>query len=167
MICCPRLLASSSSDNENFLLPRSVRLLQRLSASAAVLFVIILLSVLLRCLCLTSCSLRGTRNDLSALGSAMLALNIWMDRYIMRADSFSSGQNIPCLLWNPKVNLNFHKRPVTIPLQSTWRFVLILYSHPKWGCAFGLHKGVCWNKGVEPVSDVRFKVHYEELYVLG
>jgi hypothetical protein len=60
------------------------------------------------------------------------------------ANRFSASQEIPRILWNPKVHYRTHKRPPPVPIQSTyphptsWRNILILSSHLRLGLPSGL-----------------------------
>jgi len=56
------------------------------------------------------------------------------------ANRFSASQKIPCILWNPKVHYRSHKclppvrtlsqlDPVRTPHPTSWRSILILFSH--------------------------------------
>jgi hypothetical protein len=69
------------------------------------------------------------------------------------ANQFSASQEIPRILWNPKVHYRIHKCPPPVPILSqldpvhtphptSWRFILILSSHLRLGLPSGLfHSG--------------------------
>jgi hypothetical protein len=65
------------------------------------------------------------------------------------ANISSANQEIPCILWNPKVDYCIHKRPSPVPILSqinpvyapisiSWRSILILSSHLHLGLPSGL-----------------------------
>ena len=66
------------------------------------------------------------------------------------ADRFLAGQEIPCILGNPKVYYRIHKCPPTVPILSqldpvhthphttSWRSILILSFHLRLGLPSGL-----------------------------
>ena len=65
------------------------------------------------------------------------------------ANRFSTSQEIPCILWNPKVHYCIHKCPPPVltwdsliqstpPLPTSWRSILILSSHLHLGLPSGL-----------------------------
>ena len=69
------------------------------------------------------------------------------------ANSFSPGQEIPHILWNPKVRYRIHKCPQAIPILSqlypvhsshpiSWRSIFILSSHLR----LDLPSGLIWQR---------------------
>ena len=65
------------------------------------------------------------------------------------ANRFSASQEIPCILWNPKVHYRIHKCPPPAPILSqlvpvhaphptSWSSILILSSHLRLGLPSGL-----------------------------
>jgi len=60
------------------------------------------------------------------------------------ANQFSASQEIPCILWDSKVRYHIHKCPPTSlpwansiqsipPCSTSWRFIIILFSHLRQG----------------------------------
>jgi hypothetical protein len=69
------------------------------------------------------------------------------------ANRFSTSQEIPCILWNPKVHCRIHKCPPPVPVSrqldpvhnptsTSWRSILILSSHLRVGLPSGLFPSV-------------------------
>ena len=87
------------------------------------------------------------------------------------ANRFSASQEIPRILWNPKVHYRIHKCPPLVPILSqidpfhiphpiSWRFILILSSHLHLGLPSGLHPSGFPHQ--YPVHDTPLRImHYK------
>jgi hypothetical protein len=89
---------------------------------------------------------RLMRLDVSRL---IYLLTVWNRMLLREANRFAVSQEIPRILWNPKVHYRTHKCPLPVsilsqlnpahtPQPSSWRSILILSSHLHLGLPSGL-----------------------------
>ena len=52
-----------------------------------------------------------------------------MEKSPGKVTSSSASQEIPCILWNPNIRHDIHKRPPTVPILSQLEPVHTLTSH--------------------------------------
>ena len=82
-------------------------------------------------------------------GGGMTLLTYCMEQSPWETNRFSASQEIPHILWKPKVHYRIHKCPPPVPvlsqldsvhnpLPTSWRSILILSSHLRLGLPRGL-----------------------------
>ena len=95
-----------------------------------------------------NCGTRTTINtSITAYWYAALLTYSMVQSPSWEANWFAASQEIPRILWNPKVHYRTHKRPPPVPtlcqpnpvhIPTSWRSILILSTHLRLGLPSGL-----------------------------